>query len=324
MKRAGFLFSLFACLVAIAPVFGQSDAKPKEKKTCPFNIVGMWKSEATTETNPVFYLFRPNGWVRLMEQSADALPEEFEVVAEVRYKLNKPNAPKLIEFITPRGNDAFQQGVTMLDITEHSENSFTTVDPSSAKKMRWERMQTHRYFLTFAARSGSLPYSGSAFVMFTTMDGRNTGIEAIGIHTTKGEAGKTAPDFGLIPAALYEEFRWESDKDEDVMMRLELSQTEYERTRRIFEVWAKQVKEKKLPYADPYLNAMELISKMAESLNECSEKIKLPPKPGEVAGNQSLQPPLAYIKAMRKQNDERHLMNAGFPTGWRPMLLPER
>lgn len=328
MKRSSVFFSLlFVCLISSGIAFDQADTKPVEKKTCPFDIVGMWKSEAMNdETNPVFFLFQPDGWVRVMGQSADALPEEFEVIAEVRYKLDKATRLKSIEFSTEKGNDAFASGITVMDITEFNEDSFTTADTNLGQKNKWERVQTHRYFVTFAARALS-PQSGPAFVMLTTLDGRRTKVEAIGLQVTKDEKGKTEATFGLIPDKLYEEFRWESDKDSDVMMRLELTRTEYARTYRVFETWKELIKEKKLPNEDPYVNAMDFLRKTSDSLNECSEKIKLPqadqPKNSDAASNQNLpQLLLGYVKSLRKKNDERHLANAMFPTGWRPLQAP--
>src|SRR5262249_42543077 len=52
MKPSIFLSLLISiCLLPCADAFGQSD----EKKACAFNPVGMWRSEVTSETNPVFY-----------------------------------------------------------------------------------------------------------------------------------------------------------------------------------------------------------------------------------------------------------------------------
>src|SRR5262245_62393763 len=101
MKRAAllcsltFIFSMGQALVCpdrgktkVRPTFGQSDAG----KTCPFSIVGMWKIEGRTETDSLFYSFSTEGWVRVVSNSADALPREYDVVAEVRYVLDTPEA----------------------------------------------------------------------------------------------------------------------------------------------------------------------------------------------------------------------------------------
>jgi hypothetical protein len=291
----------------------------------------MWKSDATTEMNPVFFSFSPEGWVTLMGHSADALPQEFEMITEVNYKLDKPSAPKSIEFTAARGNDAFQRGITLMEITEYSDDSFTTLDPASGHKTRWDRVQTHLYFLTFAARSGPPSAGGPALAMLTVMDGRKTEIEALGVQLTKDDAGKILPVFEPVPAELYNQLTEEGDKekksnkDENVFLRLELSQAEFETTRNIFRVWDKYVKDRALPHPDPYINATEFLKKVAESLNQCGEKVKLlslsQRERDEMVSKRTLPHFLfEYIKAMRKMNDETHVSNRVFPWNWRPVI----
>src|SRR5262249_43663585 len=113
MKRAIFLCSLtfiFSVGQTLAgldvgetkvyPTFGKSAAG----KTCPFIIAGMWKLEGRTEADSLFYSFTTEGWVRVVSHSAEALPREYEIIAEVKYALDNPSAPKRVEFITARGN----------------------------------------------------------------------------------------------------------------------------------------------------------------------------------------------------------------------------
>jgi hypothetical protein len=336
MKRAAFLYSLiFICLVGNSIALGQSearlDATPDAKKICTFSIIGMWKSEARPDTNSVLYSFSPDGWVTLLGSSADTLPQDFEMITAVTYKLDKPAAPKRIEFIAARGNDAFQRGITSMEITEYGDDSFTTLEPATGQKTRWDRVQTHLYFLTFAARSGAMPQGGPAFAMLTVMDGRKIEIEALGVQLTKDDAGKTLPVFGPIPAELYDQLTEESDKDkkttkdENVFVRLELTQAEFETTHDIFQTWNKYVKAGKLPFGDPYMNGMEFIKKAAESLNQCSEKVKLRSltqrERDEIVAKKDLpQFLLEYVRVMRKKNDELHVNNRMFPWQWRPMI----
>jgi hypothetical protein len=229
MKRAVYLyFAVLICLAASPVASGQSNAK----KGCPFNINGTWKSDATPEGTPIIFSFSPEGHVTLFTPSSDALPQDFEVITSVTYKLDKPAAPKQIEFMAGRGNDIFQRGITWLKIIEQGDNNFTTLDPATGQKARWERLQTHLYFLTFAVRSGPLPQDVHAFAMWTSMDGRKTEIDALGVQMTKDDAGKTLPVFGPIPAEVYEKLSEadkdkKSDKDENVFMRLELTEAEF-------------------------------------------------------------------------------------------------
>src|SRR6185503_7462838 len=139
--------------------FGQSGAEPKAgpdaKKGCPFSIVGLWRSDSTTATNPVLYNFLPEGGVALLGYSPDTLPQDFEIINSVSYKLDSPAKPKRLEFMAHRGNEAFPPGKTLMEIAAYSDDSFTTIDPASGQTTLWVREQTHRYFLTFAARGGA-------------------------------------------------------------------------------------------------------------------------------------------------------------------------
>lgn len=338
MKRAVFFYSMiFLCLAAAmasaqtaaGPAAGKASDKVSEK-ACPFSIVGLWSSEVTTQSTPFFFSFSPEGWVRLLSHSPDTLAQDFEVVSEVRYKLDKPAAPKGIEFITTRGNDVFQPGVTMLKIVEYGDNSFTTQDHVTERKTRWVREQTHRYFLTFAAR-GASQQDATAFALLTMMDGRNTRVNALGTRPVQNAEGKTTPVFGSVPPEVYEQFTEDkdkekkSDKDEKVIVRFELTEAEYETIREIYQAWEKNVKTQELPHADPYLNGMEFLSKAADGLNQCGEKMKLhrPTRSerDEIASRYN--PPqhtLEYIRVMRKKNPELHVTDGAFPWGWRPMI----
>ena len=78
-------------------------------------------------------------------------------------------------------------------------------------------MQTHRYFLTFAARDAA-----ATFVMWTTLDGQKATYEALGA-TKQG----TAARFGRVPDELMHAFARESKRADETMMRIELSEAEY-------------------------------------------------------------------------------------------------
>ncbi len=332
MKPAAFIYSLlFICLSAGGLSFGQSGSKPDEKKVCPFNIVGLWRSDATTQTSPIFFNFSPEGHVWLVAHSDEALPQDFEVIVSVDYKLDKPAEPKRIEFTAWRGNDVFLQGITSWKITEYSDNSFTTLDPVTEQKTLWVREQTHRYFLTLAARSGPPAHGGPAFAMWTMMDGRQTKIDALGIQLIKDEADKTVPLFGPIPAEVYDLVREESEeekkrnKEENVIMRFEMSQKEFKTSHEIYEVWEKYVTTQKLPHGDPYMNVIEFLSKAVEGIDQCGEKIKLnkltrTERDEIVARIKPPQQSLEYIRMMRKKNNEMHVSDLVFPWQWRPAI----
>lgn len=329
MKRVVFLNSLvFVCMAAIGVAFGQSDSS----RVCPFNIAGLWRSDTATEVTRMFFSFSPEGHVTLMGHSPDTLPQDFEVITSVLYKLDKPDAPKQIDFTAMRGNDVFQRGVTSWKIVQYGDNFFTTLDPVSGEQTRWLREQTHRYFLTFAGRSGPPTQGGPAFAMWTMMDGRQTKIEALGIQISKDEAGKVVPTFGPISAELYDKVIEESERDkksskkaESVIARFELTELEFEATHEIYKIWEKYVTTQKLPYADPYLNGMEFLSRAAEGLNQCGDKVKMnrPTRRERDDIASRLNPPqqpLEYIRLTRKKNEELHVTNSMYPWVWRPLI----
>ena len=336
MKRTVFTIALICiCLAAGRAACGQSQteaaSKPGPKQACRFSIIGMWRLDGVRPLGSTFLSFTPDGWVTLLGHLENSLPQDFEMITQVAYKLDTPAAPRRIEFTSSRGNEVFPAGTTAMEITEYGDDSFTTFDAASEQKTRWVREQTHRYFLTFAARSGPPPQGGSVCAMWTVMDGRKTEIEALGVQLIADEAGKLLPDFGALPAALYNRIIEQSDndkkrdKDENPFLRIELTAAEFAATHNIFLSWAEQVKAHALAQSDPYLNGLEFLQRVAESLNQCGEKIKLrrvtPRELGEMIARRKLpQLLLEYVSVMRKQNDDLHIDNVVFPWGWRPMI----
>jgi hypothetical protein len=281
--------------------------------------------EGTTEMTRMLFDFSAEGHITLLGHSPNALPQDFEMMGSVNYKLDKRAAPKRIEFIATRGNDAFLPGITPLDIVDYSDDSFTTRDPASGQQTRWIREQTRRYFLTLAARSAGPP----AFAMLMVMDGRNREIDALGVQMIKSEEGKTAPLFGLVSAEVYDQVREESPKEkkseeETALLRLELTQAEFETINRTYQLWKKYLKDRELPNGDAYLNAMEFMTKVTEGLNQCGEKARLyKPTRGEreeIASRDAARRLAEYVKAMRKKNEELHVNDAVFPWQWRPII----
>jgi hypothetical protein len=320
MKPSIFLsFLISICLLPCVDALGQSD----EKKACAFNPVGMWRSEVTSETNPVFYGFKRDGSVMVLGHVPGALPQDFEIMFSVSYKLDDPLAPKSIKFTAKNATDMFRSGTTSLEIVEYSDDSFTTLDAESGSQLRWDRVQTRRCFLTFASRGAQAQPGASAFVMWTTLDGRKTEIEALGVSQAKDNKGKTGPVFSPIPAQLYNEFTTESGKAADVMMRLELTEAEFERSHKLFKTWEKYAQDRALPHGDPYMNGIEFLTRVAEDLNQCDEKLKLLASDAAAAKNPD-QRMIEYVRMIRKKNESLHVTDKEFPEDWRPAVLPER
>lgn len=159
----------------------------------------------------------------------------------------------------------------------------------------------------------------------------------LGVQTIEKDAGKIEPQFGPIPAEVYNQIAEEPEEDKKVdkaekrakkkiaFMRLELTQAEFERTHRLFRTWERRVKERKLPHADAPLNGLEFIKQTAQSLNQCRETLKLPSvegaKTGEIARERDPRHrSLEYIVGIREQNDKLHVPDAAFPWSWRPVV----
>jgi len=204
------------------------------------------------------------------------------------------------------------------------------VNPQSGLEAEWVRVQTHRYFLAFAARRGTPQHGGPAFAIWTTLDGRQPKAEVLGVQMTRDPEGKPLPVFGPIPEDLYNQITEESDdekkgtKEETVIMRLELTASEFERTHKVFARWDKYVKTGSLPQGDPYLNVMEFLRRAVAPLNQCGEKLKLDTirqtADGLLTKYRLRQQPLEFIREMRKGNEDLHVSDRFFPWGWRPML----
>jgi hypothetical protein len=337
MKRSALSHSVVTVLLAVSSiVFGQSNVRLEtgreaRQSACEFSITGLWRTDATSQNNPLYFDFSPEGWVVLLGYSPNALPQEFETVESVQYKLDRPSNPRAIEFTAIRGNDAFVKGVTRLKILEYSDDRFTTRNVETGEERTWIREQTHKYFLAFAARSGTDPSGGPAFAMWTMMDGRLTKVDALGVQIAKDAEGKSLPVFGPIPAEIYDETREQSEeekrtaKEEIVIMRFELTRREFEKAHKVFETWDRLVKTRTVPAIDPYLNAMDFIKEAADRLEPCGENVKLKKLDRNatdeiIKKNQPSHRTLEFIKALKQKNLELHVPDKLFPWGWRPML----
>jgi hypothetical protein len=314
------IFSLtLICLAVIGAKSGQSEIKGG----CTFNISGMWKSESIPGLSPIFLQFLPNGWARLVERSDETLPQDFEIVTEMKYQLDKPDNPEHIEFFARRGIGIFRPGTSSIEITDVSDDSFTMTVSESGQQTQWERLETQRYYLAFVAHKG-FPQQGSyLFATWSALDGRGIAVEALGIQLVKDAAGKTVPRFGPIPDEVSNRLTEEGDKN--VVLRLELTEADFARAHKFYQVWDNYVKNHALPSADPYQNALELLIDTAESLNQCSEKVKLQKLTSaereEIISKQKLsQYLLEYISVMRKRNDDLHVTETSIPLNWRPFL----
>jgi hypothetical protein len=99
------------------------------------------------------------------------------------------------------------------------------------------------------------------------------------------------------------------------MMRIELSEAEYHRSRDVFDAWNTLLSSNALADADPYVQAAELLQAAVQSVNRCSARLR-PASPNATGDSQ--QRALELVRAIRKANDRRHINDKIFPFNWQP------
>ena len=289
LTRARYAAVAFAA-AACAPAFA-----------CPPEVIGTWRLISPDEPQPLLVTFSVDGWASVVAVSGAGRPEDFDTMAQVRFQLVPRRDPKRIEFQTPRGNDLFPAGTSSWAITGYTDESFTSrrSDSDSGEQSSWSRVQTHRYFLTFATRDND-----ATFVMWTTLDGQKPVYEALGA-TTHGAASH----FGRVPDQVMQAFVRESKRTDETMLRIELSEADYRRTHQVFESWNAVLSSNVLAAGDADNQTLALLDAALQGVNRCGTKIRTAQdarRPGEL------------VRAIRKINDRRHVPDKLFPARWKP------
>jgi hypothetical protein len=305
VKRSGVTALLiFACLMAATTAFGQ--------KGCDLNVIGTWKVENSNKANLFFYRFAADGTVTMLSPSRSGKSSELREIGSATYTLDDPKEPKVISLKTNHGVGGFAKGITSMDITAYDDTSLTLGKHGSGST-RWTRVDPHRYFIVFAGTSGVFfDQSGPSFPMLIKMDGQQTQIDAVGIYA---EGNKWA--FGPVPAATYSAFMKEPRKDSDVMLRLEITEAQYERGLKIVRTWARRVREDALLYPDLFLDNVLLAKQVTESLNQCGDKFKLYKLDWSLSDhisqhNTASRATFVFFKELRRLNESLHVRDEQF------------
>jgi hypothetical protein len=284
---------------------------------CPLEVVGTWKLSDAAQVGSPLISFTRDGWANVLSGSAAGTPGD--ILAQVRYQLQPTRDPRRIEFQARRGNDVFPAGMSSWEITAHGDESFTArrTDAVDGAQSLWSRVQTHRYFLTFAARKDSTGRAAVAFVMWTTLDGRRMELDALGRVLQGGEAR-----FGRIPHEIAREFARQGDPARDVMMRMELNEAEYRRTREVYRSQQRLSNQAPAPN-DPDSQTLQLIDATLQSLNQCGARIRTADALAVAAVPTAALPrrPLELVRTLRKANDRQHVPDKAFPFVWKPAEL---
>ena len=174
--------------------------------------------------------------------------------------------------------------------------------------------EPHRYFLVLAGRKGTFyDNSGPAFPMLIKLDGERTQVEAVGIYSIQGKRM-----FGTVPEESYREFMKEPSAASDVMLRLEITSSQYERGLNVLRTWERRVKEDALLYSKAAMNHLLLLKQFTESLNQCGEKeIKVYKLDWSVEDRLSdeippSQVPFLFFKEMKRLNESLHVRDDKF------------
>ena len=303
MKRLVFISSLILiCFTATA--FGQN--------VCEFNIVGTWKASTVNDVSSVIYRFERDGTVTMRSLPGSGPGSKSKEIARGTYKLDNPKAPKSISFAINSEGVGSPDGTTLVKIIKYGDASFTT-GSNDYDTLEWERMDSNRYFLVLAGRNGVFyDRSGPTFPILIKTDGRETQIDAVGIYSVGDK-----PYFGPIPAELRDEFMKESRNASDVMLRLEIAASQYERGLKALRTWDRRAKEGNLLYPNVFLDNILLVKQVTETLNQCGTTVKLyrmdwGPYDYITNDNRPSLGPFLYFKELKRLNESLHISDVRF------------
>lgn len=303
---------IFSLLLLISLCAGETTYG---RQGCDFKIAGTWKVAAPDASNPALYQFTPDGTVKVLSGSDSGTNAEPKVIASAAYQLDDPKAPKLIKLTTTDESTVFAKGASQLEIVSYDDVSFTVAKPG-AGPTRWVRVDPNRYFIILAARNGVFfDRSGPAFPMLIKVSGKEVQVNAVGTYSAGGKQA-----FGPVPAEAYQDFMREPHTDSEVMLRLEINPAQYERGLKILLEWERRVRENALLYSPrTQLNNVLLVKSVTETLNQCSEEVKLYKltylHPEDWISDKYPPPflPFEYFKELRRLNESRHVRDEAFP-----------
>ncbi len=272
---------------------------------CELSLVGTWKAESPG--NPVFYRFGPDATVTMLSRAGSDQATALQAVGRGVYALDDARAPTTIRITAKKASGGFRKGTTSLVILAYDDTSVTFAGGRSGPT-RWVRVETERHFLVLAGRSGTFyDLSGPVFSTLIKGAGPQAQVEAFGIY-----AAGNRPAFGPVPAGTVGELMKEPRSASDVMLRLEITGAQHERSLKILRTWDRRVREGALLYPDVFMDNILLVKQMTEELNRCGETITLYALDWGLEddiseNNRPPNIPFQYFKALRRLNESRHV-----------------
>jgi len=253
--------AILACALAC------SAATHTAMSACEFEVSGTWTSGAASQSQRLVLTFADDGWATLLSGPADRPVREYELLGAVEYAI----VDGAIEFTAHRGIEMFRPGTSRWEIGAYGDEYFTAREPGTERETLWTRVPAQRYFLTFAARTPGdrAEEKPSAFVMWTEIDDRRTRRRAFGTYSVARSGEGPEARFGRVPEPLADAVARDGDDDADTVLRLEISEPEFERTLELYEAWDVLQRNDLLADDDPYLYAAELIGGVIQVVNRC-------------------------------------------------------
>lgn len=179
---------------------------------------------------------------------------------------------------------------------------------------------TH-HFLALAASQGVFyDQSGPAFVMLMKTQAATDEVEmgAVGIYADE----KKRAVFGAVPWRAYDPFLHEpGKKSASVLLRLEISEPQYERVLHILRDWERRARDNELLYPnDVHMNNILLVKQATEALNRCKPTLDLYPLdwgPNDdiSENNARSRVPLLVFEELKRRNAQWHVADSAMPAG---------
>jgi hypothetical protein len=139
-----------------------------------------------------------------------------------------------------------------------------------------------------------------------------TDVGAFGIYA----GARRQPVFGPVPAGVYDEFVSEARKpsadESTVMLRLAISEHQYERTLQVLQAWERRVRENALLYPEIAMDNILLVKQATEELNRCSDTLVAYDldwglEDGISEHNVASRIPYEYFRELARLNAARHV-----------------
>jgi len=129
---------------------------------------------------------------------------------------------------------------------------------------------TQQYYMILAGQTDVFyDSSGPTFVMLQRTAADETDVGAFGIYA--GE--RRQPVFGPVPAGVYEQFVSGTRKPADVLLRLAISKSQYDRALAVLQSWERRVRENALLYPEIAMDNILLVKQATEELNRCNHTL---------------------------------------------------